>query len=261
MSRDEMDIQAFNRVAWDKEVENDNPHTQPVSSEVIAAARQGQWEIFLSFTKPTPSEWFPDLQGCTVLCLAAGGGQQGPILAAAGANVTVFDISPKQLAQDRFVAERDGLNINTVEGDMADLSVFPDLHFDLIVHSPSNLFVPDIHAVWAEAYRVLRRQGILLAAFINPIQYIFDIDQLDNEGKLEAKHPLPFSSISSLTEEERERYFGLEAPIEFSHSFEDQIGGQLKAGFVLTGFYEDYRPGDLLCAYMPLDFATRAVKP
>jgi len=31
-------------------------------------------------------------------CLASGGGQQGPVLAAAGAHVTVFDNSPRQLA-------------------------------------------------------------------------------------------------------------------------------------------------------------------
>jgi 2-polyprenyl-3-methyl-5-hydroxy-6-metoxy-1,4-benzoquinol methylase len=69
-----------------------------------------------------------------VLCLASGGGQQGPILAAAGARVTVFDNSPQQLAQDRFVARREGLTLETVEGDMRDLSVFADVSFDLIVH-------------------------------------------------------------------------------------------------------------------------------
>ena len=79
-----------------------------------------------------------------MLCLASGGGQQGPILAAAGANVTVFDNSPRQLAQDRLVADREGLAIETVLGDMADLSAFPDARFDLIVHPVSNVFVPDV---------------------------------------------------------------------------------------------------------------------
>jgi hypothetical protein len=118
-----------------------------------------------------------------------------------------------------------------------------------------------VYPVWAEAYRVLRPQGILLAAFLNPILYIFDLYRLDHEGVLEVKHPLPFLAISSLTAGERERYFGADAPIEFSHTFEDQIGGQLRAGFVLTGFYEDYRPDELISTYMPSAFATRAVKP
>jgi SAM-dependent methyltransferase len=240
-------------------VESGNPYTLPVSAEEIAAARRGQWQLFLTATRPIPRDWFPPLRDCEVLCLAGGGGQQGPVLAAAGAHVTVFDLSPRQLAQDRFVAERDGLDIMTVEGDMADLSAFPDARFDLIVHPIANLFVPDLHPVWAEAYRVLRKQGILIAAFGNPAQYIFDFDRLDHEGVLEVKHPLPFSS-ASLSEMERERSFGTGAPLEFSHTFEDQIGGQLRAGFVLTGFYEDTRPDDLIAMYMPAGFAARAVK-
>ncbi len=255
-----MDIRAFNRDAWDNEVEKDNPYTKVVSADVVAAARQGRWNIFLTDKKPVPRAWFPDLKGLEVLGLAAGGGQQGPILAAAGARVTVFDNSPKQLAQDRFVAKRDALDITTVEGDMADLSVFPAGQFDLIVHPVSNLFVPDVHPVWAEAFRVLRPQGILLAGFMNPTDYLFDFYRLDAEGVFEVKHPLPFSSLTDLTEAERARSFGANAPIEFSHTLEAQIGGQLQAGFVLTGFFEEYRQGELLGNYMPSFFATRAIK-
>src|SRR5580658_7124734 len=98
-----------------------------------------------------------------MLCLASGGGQQGPILAAAGANVTVFDNSPAQLAQDRLVAEREGLVIETVQGDMANLCVFKDARFDLIIHPVSNVFVPDVKPVWREAYRILKPGGALLS--------------------------------------------------------------------------------------------------
>jgi SAM-dependent methyltransferase len=255
-----VDIQAFNRVAWDNEVDNENPYSLPVNAEAVEAARQGDWEIFLSDTKPVPREWFPGLNGLDILCLASGGGQQGPILAAAGGNVTVFDISPKQLAQDRIVAERDSLDILTVEGDMADLSVFVDHNFDLIVHPPSNLFVPDVHPVWAEAFRVLRPKGIMLAGFMNPVEYMFDFDLLDNKGVLEVKNTLPFSSLTSLTEEERIKSFGANGSIEFSHTFEDQIGGQLRAGFVITGFYEDYRQDDPVAEFMPSYFVTKAAK-
>ena len=166
-----MDVRAYNRGAWDRQVAGGNPWTVPVSAEEVARARQGDWQIVLTPTKPAPAEWFPPLQGADVLCLASGGGQQGPILAAAGARVTVFDNSPAQLAQDRAVAEREGLEIRTVEGDMRDLSALADDAFDLIVHPVSNLFVPQVQPVWREAYRVARAGGVLLVGFANPAMY------------------------------------------------------------------------------------------
>ena len=215
-------------------------------------------------TKPVPKKWFPDLKGRDVLCLASGGGQQAPILAAAGANVTVLDNSPRQLEQDRFVAERDSLAIATVEGDMADLATFPDQSFDLIVHPVSNVFVPAVRPVWAEAFRVLRHSGALLAGFSNPAIYLFDYDLADSTGVLQVKYALPYSDLTSLTEEERRQYIDKGFPLEFSHTLEDQIGGQLDVGFVITGFYEDSyseEENDVLANYMPTFIATRAIKP
>ncbi|KAG1318310.1 hypothetical protein G6F63_015276 [Rhizopus arrhizus] len=48
-----------------------------------------------------PLDWLGDVRGRRILCLASGGGQQAPVLAAAGADVTVFDLSDGQLEQDR----------------------------------------------------------------------------------------------------------------------------------------------------------------
>jgi len=92
-----MDIVGLNRIAWDKAVEGgDNPFTQVVSSQQVAEARRGSWAIRLSSQRTVPPDWFPSLPGLRVLCLAAGGGQQAPILAAAGAQVTLLDGSPRQ---------------------------------------------------------------------------------------------------------------------------------------------------------------------
>jgi 2-polyprenyl-3-methyl-5-hydroxy-6-metoxy-1,4-benzoquinol methylase len=119
-----MDIRDHNRRAWDRLVITGNRWTIPVGPEVTAAAPKVDWHLILTPTKQVPRAWFPPLAGLETLCLASGGGQQGPILAAAGARVTVFDNSPSQLAQDRLVADRDGLCIETVEGDVRDLSPF-----------------------------------------------------------------------------------------------------------------------------------------
>jgi SAM-dependent methyltransferase len=255
----EMDVRSYNREKWDKQVEYGNPWTIPASPGVITAARKGEWSVLLTEQKAVPRDWFPkDLHGVDILCLASGGGQQGPVLAAAGANVTVFDNSPKQLEQDRKVARREELTLITVEGDMRDLSKFADCSFDLILHPVSNVFCPEVRPVWKEAFRTLRPGGVLLAGFDNPCMHIFDIPKAV-KGIFEVKYSLPFSA-TELSDEERDRVFGDDSPLEFSHSLADQIGGQLDAGFVLTGLYEDEQNSPL-GKYMPGYVATRAVKP
>ncbi|HEY5114414.1 MAG TPA: hypothetical protein VIJ00_02710 [Nakamurella sp.] len=84
-----------NRAAWDQLVAAGNEWTRPVSPELVAQARSGDRSIVLIGHQPVDPSWFPPtLTGVDVLCLAGGGGQQGPVLAAAGARVTAFDNSP-----------------------------------------------------------------------------------------------------------------------------------------------------------------------
>jgi SAM-dependent methyltransferase len=259
-----MNIREYNRSAWDQEVKRGNKWTLPVSPEVIANARKGNWHIVLTPAKPVPGEWFPRIESSDILCLASGGGQQGPILAAVGAKVTVLDNSPMQLQQDDLVAERESLTIRTIEGDMADLSMFSDESFDLIVHPVSNNFVPDVRVVWTEAFRVLQKGGVLLSGFINPAIYLFDYELADSTGVLKVKYSLPYSDETGLEEKERATRIEDGSPLEFSHTLDDLIGGQLDAGFVITGFYEDRQKAEEnepLAAYMPTCIATRAVKP
>jgi SAM-dependent methyltransferase len=259
---EQIDPVLHNRSAWDRQVDGGNEWTVPVSPERVARARQGDWSIVLIGHQPVDRSWFPeDLDGVDILCLASGGGQQGPILAAAGARVTVFDNSPRQLAQDGYVAARDGLALRTVQGDMRDLSAFADGSFDVVVHPVSNLFVPDVRPVWRECFRILRPGGRLLSGFLNPDLYIFDAEVLDTRGEFVVRHPLPYADVTDLPARERERAFGPDAPLEWSHTLTEQIGGQLAAGFVITGFEELPHHDSPTARYLPGYFATRAVKP
>ncbi len=256
-----MDIRDVNRRAWDYQVEHGNTWTIPVTPEVIAAARQGEWSILLTEQLPAPRAWFPaDLHGVDVLCLASGGGQQGPVLAAAGARVTVYDNSPRQLAQDRLVAEREGLTLTTVEGDMRALTALAAERFDLIVHPVSNLFVPEVRPVWAEAARVLRPGGALLAGWMNPAMFLFDYPAAER-GELRVQHTLPYSDLGSLTPELLQSLLDAQVPLEWSHTLTDQLGGQLDAGLLLAAMYEDRTRDHPLARHMATYVATRAVKP
>ncbi|MCG6158175.1 class I SAM-dependent methyltransferase [Rubinisphaera margarita] len=258
-----MDIRDHNRNAWNRLVAVKNRWTQPVSAAIIDRARRGLFEILLTPTRPVPEHWFPNLRETPTLCLAGAGGQQAPVLAAAGATVTVLDNSPGQLAQDRYVAEREGLRLELVVGDMSDLSNFADESFELIVHPCANAFVPNVKPVWRECFRVLRAGGVIMAGFTNPVRYIFDDERKEN-GNLEVRYSLPYSDIHSLPSSELKRLIDAEIPLEHGHTLEDQIGGQLEAGFVMNGFYEDKYPeteGDPLSQFMLTFIATRCVKP
>ena len=255
-----MDIRAYNREAWNKEVNGgENRWTQPVTHEIIEKAREGEFKIVLTENIPVPHKWFPPLKGADVLCLASGGGQQGPILAAAGVNVTVFDNSPSQLKQDTLVAEREGLNLKTVEGDAANLEIFADESFDLVFNPCSTAFMQDVRAVWGEAYRVLRRGGILMTGSMNPVHYIFDWYKM-NEGILEAIYSIPYSDLTSIPKEDLDELIEKGLPLEFGHSLTDLLGGQCDAGFVITHMYEDVMLDSPLDKYHPSYIATRAIK-
>ena len=255
-----MDVRSYNREAWNREVEGGkNPWSQPVSSEIIAKARDGEFSIVLTENVPVPGSWFPPLKGAQVLCLASGGGQQGPVLAAAGATVTVFDNSPAQLRQDQLVAERESLSLNTVEGDAANLSVFSGESFDLVFNPCSTVFMQDVRAVWKECYRVLRHNGILMTGSMNPVHYIFDLYKAD-EGSLEVAHAIPYSDLTSIPKEDLDELMEKGLPVEFGHSLTDLLGGQCDAGFVITGMYEDYMLDSPLHNYHPSYIATRAMK-
>jgi spermidine synthase len=257
---DAVDVRAYNREVYTRLSKGRHRWTVPVTSAEIAAARKGEWSIQLTDTKVVPAEWFPsDLRGRTVLCLAAGGGQQGPILAAAGAAVTVLDVCPAQLEMDRLVADREALDLDMVVGDMADLSMFADESFDLVILPGANSYIPDIKPLWQEAYRVLRGGGTLLAGFDNPVVYIFDYEQAWR-GTLVARYAIPYSDLTSVTEEERRRRRNADIALEFGHSLDDQIGSQIAAGFIITGFFEDYLQDEPSSNYLPNSVATRAVK-
>lgn len=256
-----MDLHEHNRQAWNRQVDRGNRWTLPATPQTIADARGGDWAVMLTTMRAVPRDWFPaDLKGCDLLGLAAGGGQQMPILAAAGARVTVLDASERQLDQDRLVAERDSLEIRTERGDMADLSRFADASFDLVFHPCSNCFVESILPVWREAFRVLRPGGSLLSGFTNPLVFLFDAGAPGDKA-LELRYSLPFRETVDLPEEKRRAYIERQEPLLSSHTLEEQIGGQLAAGFLLAGMYEDSDQDCPLARYMPIYLATRAIKP
>lgn len=255
----EGDPVSFNRKAWDKMALAGDRLYRAVTAEQIQSARNGDWKIRITPQKPVPREWLEPLSDRRILCLAAGGGNQGPLLAATGGKVTVFDLSDEQLHRDRDIATREKLEIDCVAGNMSDLSCFDNDSFDLVVNPCSVCFCPNVDGVWSECHRVLVDNGSLITGFINPIYYLFDAAAMD-KNQFVVRHTIPYSDFD-LTDEERQRLFGPDRPREFGHSMDQLIGKQLDAGFALTGFYEDgWGQNDKLSSMINVFCATRATK-
>lgn len=253
-----MDYVKENSKIWDARSENNDTWSIPVSSDIIQLAKNETWSIVLTPSKAVPSDWFPDdIKSKKILCLASGGGQQGPIMAALGADVTVFDNSLKQLEKDEFVAKRDGLHLKTVQGDMKDLSAFDDEAFDFIIHPWSNSYVDTVLPVWKECARVLKKNGVLIAGFGNPVEHIFDLGEIE-KGNLVVKHKIPYSDLDHLDDEAVAAACKEEGFI-FGHTLTDQIQGQIDAGFAIIGFYED-AGGTALDKFICTSIATKAIK-
>lgn len=243
----------INSKVIDKWVEDGWEWGQAISHEVYEKAKNNEWQVLLTPTKPVPKEWFCEMKDAKILGLASGGGQQMPIFTALGAKCTVLDYSEKQLQKEKLVAERENYEITLVKADMTQPLPFEDESFDLIFHPVSNCYIEDVFPVWKECYRVLKKGGILLAGLDNGINYVFD----DEEKMLVRRLPYnPLKDIQ-LYDEAMKNDWG----IQFSHTIEEQIGGQLRAGFVLTDIYQDTNGTGRLHEFnVPSFYATRAVK-
>lgn len=196
--------------------------------EQLQKARNGMLEMGFGVKGVIPWDWLGDLKGRRVLCLAGAGGLQAPLLACAGAEVTVLDLSQRMLDKDREVAEREGLSIRIEHGNMCDLSRFAQASFDLVLNPPSLFYVPDVQPVFREVSRVLKPGGTFIMIASNPIAYVCDWDEQMQCYK--AVNRMPYSAREHDAQGEW---------IEYGHTMESYLGGQIAAGFVITGYLED----------------------
>ena len=147
-----MGYQDINAETIDRWVEAGWTWGRPISHETFVKAKEGDWQIVLTPTKPVPREWIGEIRGKKVLGLASGGGQQMPIFAALGADCTVLDYSKKQLESEKIVAEREGYAIRIIRADMTKRLPFDDGEFDMIFHPVSNCYVEEVKPIWKECF-------------------------------------------------------------------------------------------------------------
>ncbi|MCD4827685.1 MAG: class I SAM-dependent methyltransferase [Acholeplasmataceae bacterium] len=204
---------------------------KPIDHQTYINATKGIWDVVLTPNISVPKDWFLPFKNLKILGLASGGGQQMPIFAALGADVTVFDLSEEQLNSERLVQQREGYDIKIVKGDMTKRLPFEDESFDLIFHPVSNVYVKDVKHVFRECARILRKDGILLSGLDIGTNFIVD------ETETMIVNKLPFDPLTNKAQ--YDFMIKNDYGIQFSHTTEEQIKGQLDAGFELLDIFED----------------------
>ncbi len=233
--------------------------TITVTQKEIEDEKKGIINIKLTAKKPVPRAWFPGkLSNVKILCLSCGDGQQAPVLSAAGASVTVVHLSSEQLKQDGFVAQSEYLALKILQGNMGKLDMLDEESYDIVYCPVSVSYIPDVNLMFNEVYRVLKKNGIFLFGAKNPFVYLFNSEKR-NKGIFEVSNKLPFNTLDERDEHGVKDLLANKEAIEYSHTLEDLIGGQISAGFMISGFYEDI-DDDEICKYSPKYFATKAIK-
>jgi SAM-dependent methyltransferase len=254
----EINVAKTNAEAWDNWSADGVSYTVPIKHEAFLKAKMAELEVFLTPSLPVPQDWFPELEGLQVLGLASGGGQQMPLFTAKGAVCTVFDNSYAQLAAEKMVAKREHYQIQIVKGDMAQSLPFEDKTFELIFNPVSTCYIRHVEPLWKECFRVLKPGGVLMTGFSAPITWAFNVtDKPVKEVRVANKLPYDPVALAEAGGELTLEYGSLQ----FSHSLETQLNGQIKAGFCLTHILDDSDCWSPVGQYIPLYMLTRAIKP
>jgi len=226
---DQREILRQNRQVYDAMAAADSPLCRPAKDE----------ELRDPLATVDAAGWLGEsIQGRNLLCLAAGGGRQSSLYAAAGANVTVVDISGAMLELDRRVASERGYSIRLFETSMDQLSMLRDGEFDIVIHPVSTCYLPNIQPVFLEVARVLRSEGIYVSQHKQPTSLQATVDPVDGNYQIQHRYyrdsHVP-AVASASTNSRRLRESGA---VEFLHRWEEIIGGMCRAGFVIEDLSE-----------------------
>lgn len=233
-----MRIERLNGKAWDEESRKKNFWTNGLTEDMKEKLESGKQSIWVTPKSDVPFSWLEEKGNGKALNLGGGGGQQTVILSRLGFSVTTIDVSERQIRKDKKALEEYGLAAELINGDMRDLSMFEDESFSLVISPQAVNFISDVQQFYKDIYRVLRKDGIFIIGFANPILYIFD-REAENKGKLKVKYTIPYSDERSLSKKERKRKIMEKDTFEYSHTLSSLIGGLCREGFVIEDMFSD----------------------
>lgn len=219
------DYRRVNRASWD--------YLARQGSEPLCGAEDYAYSRSLL----DPEGWIPWNQLRSVLCLAGGGGRQAPLLAFLGLDVTILDLSPRQLRNDLATARRHGLSVECVEGDMCGLERLQGRKFDLVYQPLSCTYVPDVRAVYRGVFQLLTPGGYYRVEQKNPLHLqLPQYGAWDGTGYRIARPQTQTQPVKWREWDET----GMEKPTpqQYIHPLQELIGDLCDAGFTIECFQE-----------------------
>lgn len=196
-----------------------------------------------------------EIRGQRVLCLAAGGGRHSALYAAAGASVTIVDLSPAMLELDRIAARQHHFEVRLIEASMTDMRMLQQDEFDIVIHPVSTCYIADIHSVFREVARVLRPGGLYVSQHKQPINLQTSLVPTDGKYQIES----PGRDRTCANQPMFPNRLRETGTVEFVHSLQTLLGGMCRSGFVIEDFAEpqhgklDSEVGSFAhrCAFVP----------
>jgi len=184
-----------------------------------------------------------EVAGRNVLCLAGGGGQDSVAFGLLGARVTVLDLADVQLERDRAGAAHHNLQVQTIQGDMRDLSIFSNDTFDIVWQPYSVNFVPSVDSVYQEVARVLKTDGIYYMGFANPFVQSVDDGAWDGTAYPLCRPYIDGEEVSQYFPhwdvwQEDETMVKIDSPHEFRHTLSKVLNTMVKNFFILLHLQE-----------------------
>jgi SAM-dependent methyltransferase len=255
-------VAEHNQRMWERLAEAGIPYTRPQGTPPRDAKGKRRFLDELTYGRIKGVT----LDGKRVLSLAGGGGWDPILFAELGAETTLFDLSPRQLGTVRALAKERGTKLRVVQGDMRDLSAFPDASFDLVYHHHSLVFVPDPAKVIREVARVLAPGGSYVFSTMHPVTLRMYETWTGTGWTFKQRYfengPVPFKDATWSFDD-----VSVEAPtLEYGHRLSDLVNACVRAKLVVDGLWE-WSPGDAggppgsdddLESYLPAYIAIRA---
>ncbi|MEQ1824585.1 MAG: class I SAM-dependent methyltransferase [Pirellula sp.] len=217
------------------ETRNQAAYDRMARSGHILASIATQEELRRPLEAIDTSGWLGNsIHGWHVLCLAAGGGRHSVLYHAAGAIVTIIDISQGLLELDQQVIQELKFNVRLIQASMVDMPMLRDGEFDLVIQPVSTCYVSDVAPVFTEISRVLKPDGLYISQHKQPInlqaslhlyagKYAIETEVGHRATPANGKTPSPLREPNT---------------IEFAHSLESILGGICRSGMIVEDFVE-----------------------